>query len=424
MAHELVEIVGGLVRIYAPDESERPTDYRLRWRNKFDTPDDTSATSLEAARRRAADLVLELTTDVGARLSVQFSAVVAAYVADADWNPNHGNQQLSLLRTWIIPWLGGLATNQIRVTHTEDMLRAAAGAGRARSTVLHIRRAGVNVMRWAHAHNWMLPTHDPFSAARIPKMAAPVAVVVDGAARDVVRPDQIPTHHGMHDLAHSAALLPARGVRQEDLWWRELEYNTAGYCGLRWGERVGLIGGKIDLESNTILVDIQVIELDRANEKGERLYTTLPKWCRVRNAWFPDYTPLGYPLKEMLALRKAEVGDDGLMFPAPTQPDTWQRRSNHNRRVFKEAVLGTPTWNPDHDLHGARHLYCSWLLNELGLELDDVSVLAGHSSVASTKRYLGVRPHAATRAAAAATAAGLTSGKVPQSRPPNLVVVK
>lgn len=33
MARELVEIVGGLVRNYAPDETERPTDYRLRWRN-------------------------------------------------------------------------------------------------------------------------------------------------------------------------------------------------------------------------------------------------------------------------------------------------------------------------------------------------------------------------------------------------------
>ena len=419
-----VEIVGGLVRIYAPTDPACPTDWRLSYRDRFNQLHDTSAVSLEAARIRASELVLELTTDVGARVSAQFATVIAAYVADADWNPNHGNQQLSLLRTWVIPWLGSLATNQIRVTHTEEMLRAAAAIGRKRATLLHIRRAVVNVMRWAHAHDWMLPTHDPFSAARIPKTAAPVAVVVDGAARDVIRPDQIPTHRGMHDLAHSAALLPARGVQQEDLWWRELEYDTAGYCGLRWGERVGLTGGKVNLDSNTILVDVQVIELDRANENGERLYTTLPKWCRVRNAWFPDYTPLGYPLKEMLARRKAEVGDDGLMFPAPTRPDTWQRRSNHNRRVFKEAVLGTPTWNPDHDLHDARHLYCSWLLNELGLELDDVSVLAGHSSVASTKRYLGVRPHAATRAAAAATAAGLTSGNVPQSRPPRLVVVK
>lgn len=419
-----VEIVGGLVRIYAPTDPGCTTDWRLTWRDRFGRPHDTSAVSLEAARMRASELVLELTTDVGARVSAQFASVVAAYVADADWNPNHGNQQLSLLRTWVIPWLGQLATNQIRVSHTEEMLRTAAALGRKRATLLHIRRAAVNVMRWAHAHDWMLPTHDPFSAARIPKTPERVSVVVDGAARDVVRPDQIPTHQGMHDLAHAASLLPARGVPQADLWWPELEYHSAGYAGLRWGERVALVGGKVDLGANTILVDVQVIELDRANENGERLYTDLPKWCRIRKAWFPDFTPLGYPLKEMFARRKAEVGDDGLMFPAPTQSTMWQRRSNHNRRVYQEAVLGTPSWNPNHDLHDARHLYCSWLLNELGLELDDVSVLAGHSSVASTKRYLGVRAHAATRAAAAATAAGLTSGNVPQSRPPNLVVVK
>lgn len=188
-----VEIVGGLVRIYAPTDPACPTDWRLSWRDRFNQLHDTSAVSLEAARIRASELVLELTTDVSARVSAQFASVVTAYVADADWNPNHGNQQLSLLRTWIVPWLGQLATNQIRVSHTEEMLRAAAAVGRKRATLLHIRRAAVNVMRWAHAHEVVVPQSrtDPLlSLGDIEpgELAGELdGAVVDGFARASVR---------------------------------------------------------------------------------------------------------------------------------------------------------------------------------------------------------------------------------------------
>ena len=409
MATAAREIVGGLVRIYEPTGGEDGTDWRLRWCDRFGRHRDTSAVSLEAARRRAAELVLELTTDVGARIGVRFSTAVVAYTADARWNPKHGDQQLSLLRTWVLPWLGSVPTNQLRVTHTEAMLEAAATCGRSATTQAHIKRAAINVMRWAHAHDWMLSTHDPFSGARLPRAVVREPVLVDGAPRDTVRRDQIPSHEAMHRLAQAASAVRTARSAPHGPWWRELEYLVAAYGGLRWGERAALTGRKVNLTNSTILVDAQVMELDRPDGRGRRLYVDLPKWCRVRESWVPEVTPGGRNLIELLERRVEEVGPNGLLFPAGSSPDSWQRRSNHHRRVFQPAVAATPDWQRSHPLHAARHLYCSWLLNELKLDLDDVATLAGHSSQGSTKRYLGVRAHAASRAATAARVAGLSS---------------
>jgi integrase len=413
------EIIGGLVRIYEPGPNDRSTRWRLTWTDADGKRRDTSATSIESARLRAAQLVLELTTDVGQRLRAPLSAAIAAYVADWDLGPNHGNQQISIFRTWVLPYLGDVAIADQSITKTEQMLKAATDLGRAYETVRHIRRTCVRFRDWCVDHNWMLPDQDPYSRARIPRAIKRKPVIIDGNAPNIIRPDQIPTHDAMAALARAAGAIPMRKF-PEGVWWRELEYNLAGYGGLRWGERVALTGKKVDLDEGTILVNEQVIELDRANEDGVRMYLDLPKWCRVRNAWFPDMTPNGYPLHDMLARRIEEVGDNGLLFPVATKPDHWQHRSTANRRVFAVAVAHTPLWRPEHELHDARHLYCSWLLNELKVDIDDVQVLAGHSTVESTKRYLGVRPHAAKRVRERARAAGLSraveAGSVERSR--------
>jgi hypothetical protein len=129
-----VEVIGGLVRIYNPAPGKRSTDWRLKWRVD-DRARDTSATSLEAARDRAVELILELTTDVGQRLGAPLSAAVAAYVADWDLGPSHGNQQLSILRTWVLPYLGDVAVRDQSVALTEKMLTAASDVGRAMETL-------------------------------------------------------------------------------------------------------------------------------------------------------------------------------------------------------------------------------------------------------------------------------------------------
>jgi integrase len=361
---------------------------------------DTSARSEADALRRGNELLLRVAVDPAQRASAPFSATVAAYIADQDWGPRHGDQQLSLLRTWVVPHLGKVANADLRIGHTEAMLRAARAAGRKPRTIIGIRRATVGVMRWAQDHDWLSAERDFASRARLPRPATQTPVVIDGAPRNAIRADQIPTHAAMHALAAAAADMTGE-------WWRELEYLLAGYGGLRWGERCALCPAKLDLASWEIVVDQQVQELDRADASGRRMYLDLPRHARIRRAWIPEQTPAGYSLIDGLARRAYEVGPSGLLFPGP-QGD-WQRRSNHSRRIFRPAKEATPGWSSAHPLHAARHLYCSWLLNELHLDVDDVMVLAGHSSAGSTMRYLGVRPQAHLRATAAARAAGLGS---------------
>ena len=101
-----------------------------------------------------------------------------------------------------------------------------------------------------------------------------------------------------------------------------------GYCGLRWGELVGLRKHRVDLGARTVAVVEQITEIDGQHRTGapksdaSKRVVTMPRF--VADA-----------LKVHLG-SWAEEGAKGLVFPAPE--GGLLRRSNFRRRVWLPAV--------------------------------------------------------------------------------------
>ena len=148
----------------------------------------------------------------------------------------------------------------------------------------------------------------------------------------------------------------------------------AGYCGLRWGELVGLRRHRIDLEARTVAVVEQITEIDGhlrpgspKSEAGKRVITT-PRF--VADA-----------LKVHLATW-AEEGVKGLVFPAPE--GGLLRRSNFRRRVWLPAVeaIGVEGLR----FHDLRHSAAT-LAAAAGATTKELMARIGHSSYEAAIRY-------------------------------------
>ena len=106
----------------------------------------------------------------------------------------------------------------------------------------------------------------------------------------------------------------------------------------------------------------------------------------ARSSWHapPVRTATRWPVQ--LAARSAEVGPDGLLFPAP-RGGYWAA-SNMLRRVFVPARR-TAEWDEAWTWHGLRHHAATWMLGA-GLQPEHVSVQMGHRSVRTTlDMYIG-----------------------------------
>jgi integrase len=143
-----------------------------------------------------------------------------------------------------------------------------------------------------------------------------------------------------------------------------------------------------------------------------KLYVEAPKGRKRRRTVYPYRAPGGYPLAEKVAERLVEVAaeqaagrnPEGIMFPSPR--GMYWRSSNFSRRVLKGAYLATG-WQdaPGHarwTWHSLRHVFCTTALNTWGLDVADVSRLAGHSTTRVTfDMYVGSVAGALERARAA-----------------------
>lgn len=135
--------------------------------------------------------------------------------------------------------------------------------------------------------------------------------------------------------------------------------------------------------------------------------------AKRRTTIFPEVSPTGYPLEEQLRRRVEEVGVEkaaglnplGLLFPSAA--GTWMLTGNFHRDIFEKAALAAAWAYVDVDApygkgktrrerqwslvwHSLRHSFCTTGLNDWGLPVTTVSLLAGHSDPQFTmSRYVG-----------------------------------
>jgi integrase len=123
-------------------------------------------------------------------------------------------------------------------------------------------------------------------------------------------------------------------------------------------------------------------------ETRSALTLELPKGRRRRVTMYPATTPAGVDLAALVDRRLAELGGDGLVFPAPQ--GGWAWRSNYGRNTWDPAATSVG-WPRAEDgrwawtFHSLRHVFATWALNPPDLRVEDVSRLLGHSSTRVTQ---------------------------------------
>jgi integrase len=208
-----------------------------------------------------------------------------------------------------------------------------------------------------------------------------------------VDPKAIPSKADVQKLGEAVSQLTG-------VWWMELMINLAAFSGVRLGEILDLDPSHIDVKNRIIKIEYQLLD-DAGN-----LSRQLPKWDVQRRTVFPEVTPSGYKLAEQLQRRIKEVKSthkiptlqDGtnrlLLFP--NSNGGWMSGANFSTRTRRPAqelagwvvdpISGKFIWN----FHSLRHVFCSYMINDLRCDPADVSIAAGHGSISTTlEMYVG-----------------------------------
>lgn len=378
---EVIEFDHG-VRAYEPTAAGGY--WRLRWEEagrRRETTARDRATIIAKAEETVERLVLGTDTALarskGADLIAHYLDPQRRTPRGRPWSLRHREEQESYCRRFVTP---ALAAVECRRMTRRDFQRALDGA-RTRSTADHLRRCITALVRAGIEDGYLLARQDVLRAVHWrddPQTTEPSAVLglVDADEWAVaVTDDEIPDHEAVQALARAAA-------EHTGVWWRELELLLVAYSGLRWGEHAALVARRVDCERRRVDVARQVVE----SRSG--LSLALPKGRKRRTTIFPDVTPTGADLVAMIERRLAEVGDNGLLFPAPR--GQMARRSNYRRNVWVRAAHaadwprgddGRAAWT----FHSLRHVFATWLLARPGVTIEDVSRVMGHSSTRITQ---------------------------------------
>lgn len=199
---------------------------------------------------------------------------------------------------------------------------------------------------------------------------------VDEIAADIELPDRCWRHIGLAvaPSCRACPLVRAAKRRSDPDFDRAVLY-TLAYTGARWGEIAGLHTGQLNLLRGEVKIHKVLTEVG-----GRRIVREYPKGKKRRTV------PLTDELVEILArhLHDHPAGRDELVFRPANRVGVLSRHTWPRDR-FKPAVRRALD-RDDVREHDLRHSYASWLLQG-GLDIAEVSVLLGHSSIVVTQRY-------------------------------------
>jgi integrase len=304
--------------------------------------------------------------------------------ADRRWSRKHAHTQRRLCERFAAPVIGGVACQDIKTWHMQQVVNAAPTAkegARVHGMISALVGAGIGGGYLANPR--LATVHWQAVGRPLP----PPRVSVAGESGQWIDPAEIPSAGDVERLGKALAA-GRHGERDQ------LMANVAAYSGLRWGEIAALTVPQVDAAARVITVDRKVIEV------AGYLYVEPPKNRKRRQTVYPRTTPAGYPLAELLAARieQARTEQDsginplGLVFPSP-HGKHW-RSSNFNRNVLKRAYLEVGWRDADGNCgwtwHSLRHVFCTTALFTWKLDVTDVSRMAGHATYRITlDMYVG-----------------------------------
>ncbi len=228
------------------------------------------------------------------------AALIAWYLApdrllvSERWSRKHAHSQGRLCALYAAPVIGGVACQDIKTGHMQQVVNAAPTAGegdRVRRMISALVTAGIDAGYLVNSR--LAKVHWQAGDRPLPAPAVSVA----GESAQWVDPAEIPSDG---DIARLGRAL-AGGVHGDR---DELMASTAAYSGLRWGELIALTVPQVDQDARVITVDRKVVEV------AGHLFLEAPKNRKHRKTIYPRRTPAGYPLAERLAARIGEARAD------------------------------------------------------------------------------------------------------------------
>ena len=320
----------------------------------------------------------------------------------------------------VMPLLGEVLCGEL----STEMLQAAIDHAPTLQERDKIRRCISAMINWGYDEKW-LQDRAP-ELLRGVKVRDPHAPVRSGSRRSNrggtggesehwVDPETIPSHTQVAAIAAEWAreIKPESkhaGRWRKPPWWWELMFIFAAYTGIRQGELFYLRKKDIDLEGRHVHIRKQVVEVKNPKTGKEQQVVTDPKNGEARRTLIPADTPAGYDLLSALARRLKEIDDpEGTVFPAPRGGWWWKgnfdalHRAACRRLGMPERTLPSGHKRQVFDWHSARHVFCTWLINECGAGPEDVATAAGHADThVLIQRYVSKASGALDRLAARA----------------------
>lgn len=341
-----------------------------------------TAQSREAALRKAAEQSERLKAGTTTKSEQPVSALLAYWLdpqrpkpRKGGWSTSHTKQMQRYARVHFAA-LAKVRCADLRVRHLQQVVDATGSDDEGD----RVRRAALSLIRAGRQGGYLLDSQQ-FDLRDVRRHGSSAAEVrsqgeLDGFVPLIKRP------------SHAQVVALAEACRYP------LAVYLAAYSGVRLGELLALTFE--DVDGRTIRVHWQ------KNDSSPDLQR--PKMSKTRTTLFRAEPGPGVDLLGMLSARCAEARAEreagtnphGLLFP--TGRGTYWSQSNWHRDVVTPAMeaAGWPKMpEGQHRVwvmswHSLRHRFCTAALNEWGLSLLDVCLLAGHESVQTTSRlYIG-----------------------------------
>jgi len=282
------------------------------------------------------------------------------------------------LRNHIMPVFGNYGLAAIRPTMVQQWIKdLQSGKGLAPRTIETIYVIFASIMRGAVRDGYIRKT--PCVDIRLPEISKTIV--------RLLTPAQV--------LALAAAM-PQR--------YALLVLLGAG-AGLRQGEAFGLALDRIDADAGMIIIDRQVVVVDRCPVLAP------PKTsASLRDVPMPRF------LLDAVTDHAARLKLDASGLLCRTPRGTLLRRDYYNREIWKPAIAATKLPG-DATFHDLRHTFASTALAE-GVPISEVSRWLGHKSITTTVDLYGhLVPEASGRARDALDSAFRLARMCPQSAP-------
>lgn len=340
-----------------------------------------------------------------------FAELVTRYLAAAEhqWEPEVRRHQTQRCRVLCDDAglgdakLGELAHSPKRLRLSLQVLaaqpRGRTGRPFAQSSLRLYRDTLGTVISWGQREEYIPAELQPMKGVSAPQAAVNSKASLlddDDEGRGKLTPSDIPTMAAAERLGE---VWVDRAPGHP--WFRYLSVMLAATSGLRWGEQHALRPVDLLLDAEDDVPLISVTRKIKMNGKGSVEGFSAPKGGKSRLALIDP--ALLDDLRRRADEVRASHGEQGLLFPSPTDPGRPYVPDSFSQSMRRYAPRAG--WPVDrdglliHTWHSLRHLSCVFLLTDVGVDLEMVSESMGHSRASFTlDRYVGTTDDSRSRA--------------------------